>query len=287
MVSVRSLAVFCVSQTGIEPLSVPFPWTFALLSSFCPFHSLGLFFESSPFRIILLTMRLSSWHVVVPWAVLVGMTTSLEADSVAQATVDNEDGAPALSRWRLVARAECRTATVHAGDGCWAVADRCKISNNDLINYNPRPNLCRTLAADEKVCCSPGTLPSSLGPGKPDGTCETRRVERGDGCGSLASKCGISPRDFMAVNTKANLCSGLAIGQHVCCTRGELPDLRSKPAADGSCATHTTNAGDSCSKFTVGPQTAFWYTRQKHDFDGFESTHRNRCRHGRASRAHA
>jgi hypothetical protein len=150
------------------------------------------------------------------------------------------------SRSRIVARAECQTTAVNPGDGCWALADRCKITDAKLKEYNPRPNFCNTLVAGEKVCCSSGTLPDTVPPGNPDGTCKTRQVVGGDFCDSLASKCGLSLQDFYKVNTEANLCVNLKAGQHVCCTRGKLPDFRPKPNPDGSCSTYTTKAGDDC-----------------------------------------
>jgi hypothetical protein len=146
-------------------------------------------------------------------------------------------------RSRLRTRADCRTTTVQSGEGCWAVAQRCGISQDDLARYN-RANLCSTLVKDEIVCCSSGTLPSTLPPGNADGTCKTRAVVSGDDCGSLASKCGISGADFMKVNTKANLCSTLVPGQQVCCTAGQYPDLKPKPDADGNCATYLTQKED-------------------------------------------
>ncbi|KAK2797393.1 hypothetical protein FQN50_009194 [Emmonsiellopsis sp. PD_5] len=151
------------------------------------------------------------------------------------------------SRSRLVARADCKTATVEAGDGCWALADRCGISEENLKKYNPRSNFCNTLVAGEKVCCSSGTLPDTIPPPNSDGSCKTIKVISGDSCGSLATKCGLSPQDFTKVNTDPNLCSSLAVGQPVCCSRGKLPDLRPKPNPDGSCATYTTIADDNCS----------------------------------------
>ncbi|KAL5364727.1 putative glycosyl hydrolase, family 18 [Aspergillus floccosus] len=151
------------------------------------------------------------------------------------------------SRSRIVARQVCTTTTVNAGDGCWALANRCKITEAKLKEYNPRSDFCKTLVAGEKVCCSSGTLPDTIPPGNPDGTCKTRQVIGGDSCGSLASKCGLTPQDFTKVNTGANLCSTLRVGQHVCCTRGKLPDLRPKPNPDGSCFTYTTKTDDSCS----------------------------------------
>ncbi|KFY07990.1 hypothetical protein V492_06644 [Pseudogymnoascus sp. VKM F-4246] len=154
------------------------------------------------------------------------------------------------ARSRLSGRADCRTTKVAAGDGCWAVADRCGISQTDLEKYN-RANLCTTLIRDEIVCCGSGTLPSTLPPGNADGTCKMRSVIRFDDCTSLATKCGISGTDFMKVNTKTNLCSTLQEGQLVCCTSGKRPDLKPKPSADGVCATYTTQPDDNCSKLAA------------------------------------
>ena len=135
---------------------------------------------------------------------------------------------------------------IQAGDGCWAVANRCGISQSDLEKFN-RANLCNTLVKDEKVCCSSGTLPSTLPAGNVDGPCKTRSVISGDACGSLASKCGISAADFIKANPKSNLCSTLAVGQPVYCTNGRMPDLKPKPDANGDCAVYTTKQDDSCS----------------------------------------
>jgi len=77
--------------------------------------------------------------------------------------------------------------------------------------------------------------------------CKTISVESGDGCGSLATKCGISPQDFTRYNPDPSLCSTLAPGQRVCCSAGSLPDITPKPNSDGTCATYTVNTGDTCS----------------------------------------
>jgi hypothetical protein len=154
------------------------------------------------------------------------------------------------ARSRLSIRADCKTVTIQSGDGCWAVASRCGISQSNLEKYN-RANLCNTLVKDEKVCCDSGTLPSTLPSGNSDGTCKTRSVVDGDDCGSLASKCGISAADFTKVNTKTNLCSTLAEGQQVCCSNGKMPDLKPKPDANGNCATYVTKKDDNCSKIAA------------------------------------
>ncbi|KAL0930175.1 glycoside hydrolase family 18 protein [Colletotrichum truncatum] len=151
---------------------------------------------------------------------------------------------------RLLRRADCKFTTVQAGEGCYAVAQRCGISQTQLQNFN-RANLCNSLVREERVCCGSGTLPSTLPSGNSDGTCKTRQVVLGDDCGSLANKCGISGDDFTKANTKTGLCSSLAEGQHVCCSQGKLPDLRPKQGADGYCAVYTTKEDDYCSKIAA------------------------------------
>lgn len=148
------------------------------------------------------------------------------------------------SRSRLSIRADCKTATVIANDGCYNVAARCGITETNLKLYN-RANLCTTLIKDEKVCCSSGTLPSTLPAGNSDGTCKTRAVVSGDTCGTLASKCGVSSADFMKANTKTNICATLAVGQKVCCSAGTRPDFRPKPT-NGNCAVWKTQTGNNC-----------------------------------------
>jgi hypothetical protein len=160
-----------------------------------------------------------------------------------------------VARSHLIARADCRTASVQSGDGCWAVANRCGISQTDLEKYN-RANLYNTLVKDERVCCNSGTLSSTLPASNSDGTCKTREVASGDSCGSLASKCGVSADDFMKVNTKSNLCSSLAEGQRVCCSKGKMPDLKPKSDSNGNCAVYTTKKDDNCAKIAASRDLA-------------------------------
>ena len=60
-------------------------------------------------------------------------------------------------------------------------------------------------------------------------------------------ECGISPSDFTAYNPSPTLCSTLQVGQHVCCSAGEMPDFRPQPSPDGTCSSHYVVPGDSCS----------------------------------------
>ncbi|KAJ0420234.1 hypothetical protein BJY00DRAFT_301650 [Aspergillus carlsbadensis] len=78
-------------------------------------------------------------------------------------------------------------------------------------------------------------------------TCKTINVVLGDGCPSLAERCGISGADFEKYNAIPNLCSTLAEGQPVCCTEGDLPDFSPDPYENGTCYTHRVNTGEYCS----------------------------------------
>jgi hypothetical protein len=159
--------------------------------------------------------------------------------------------APQLSvRSRLAVRADCKTTVVEAGDNCETVASRCGTSQTKLKGFN-RQDLCSTLVKDETVCCSSGTLPSTLPPGNADGTCKLRTVISGDDCNTLPLKCGISYEDFLKANTKKNLCSTFMEGQQVCCTSGKRPDLKPRPDKKGNCATHLTQANEGCASIAV------------------------------------
>ncbi|PSK36632.1 Endochitinase B [Elsinoe australis] len=81
--------------------------------------------------------------------------------------------------------------------------------------------------------------------------CRTTSVVSGDGCGTLASRCGISPADFTKFNSDPGLCSSLMPGQRVCCSSGTLSDIRPKPNADGTCAAYLVKSGDSCSSIAA------------------------------------
>ncbi|KAK3196417.1 hypothetical protein K4F52_000299 [Lecanicillium sp. MT-2017a] len=150
-----------------------------------------------------------------------------------------------ISMSNLSARGECRTTKVESGDGCWAVAKRCGIDQDQLLQYNSRNNFCSTLVPGEKVCCSSGSLPSGIPPANGDGSCQTKEVKGGDSCNSMASKCGIAFNDFLKINTRDNLCLTLQPGQLVCCSEGRLPN-RPEIGADGSCAVYTVAKDDGC-----------------------------------------
>jgi chitinase len=82
---------------------------------------------------------------------------------------------------------------------------------------------------------------------RPRATCSTIQVVSGDGCASLASKCGITAAQFTTYNPSSTLCSTLSVGESVCCSAGTLPDFSPQPNPDGSCATYLVVSGDYCS----------------------------------------
>lgn len=148
---------------------------------------------------------------------------------------------------RLSVRATCKTTTIVANDGCDAVAKRCGISQTDLTRFNPQSNFCKTLVPGQKVCCSSGTLADPIPPANSDGTYKTISVVSGDGCGSLASKCGLTSTDFTKLHNNSKFCSSLPVGQRVYCTHGTLADLTPKPNPNGSYYSHTVKPDDDCS----------------------------------------
>ncbi|KAL7928246.1 chitinase [Trichoderma chlorosporum] len=80
---------------------------------------------------------------------------------------------------------------------------------------------------------------------------KTTQVVSGDSCASLAKKSGISAANFAKYNPSKTLCSTLAVGQYVCCSSGNLPDMTPKPNSNGSCASYLIKSGDFCSSIAA------------------------------------
>jgi hypothetical protein len=76
--------------------------------------------------------------------------------------------------------------------------------------------------------------------------CQTGTVVAEDTCGKLAVRCGVSGDDFMRFNKKPNLCATLIPGQLICCSEGDLPDIRPKMHSNGECAVHNVAPGEWC-----------------------------------------
>ncbi|KAK4443149.1 glycoside hydrolase, partial [Podospora aff. communis PSN243] len=77
-------------------------------------------------------------------------------------------------------------------------------------------------------------------------TCRYIRVAAGSGCWQVMQDCGgISEADLKLWNG-ANVCNTLQPGQVICCSAGTPPDFTPQPNPDGTCATYTVKAGDTC-----------------------------------------
>ncbi|KAF8064315.1 glycoside hydrolase superfamily [Lyophyllum atratum] len=80
--------------------------------------------------------------------------------------------------------------------------------------------------------------------------CRYISVASGDGCASLATKCGITAAEFTSFNPQLS-CSTLQVDQWVCCSSGTLPSKRPSPNPDGSCFAVDVVDGSDCSQFSV------------------------------------
>lgn len=76
--------------------------------------------------------------------------------------------------------------------------------------------------------------------------CGTAEVVAGDSCESVAKKCDASPEELLQYNPSEDFCATLEIGQIVCCSPGNLPELGPRPQADGTCASHTVAPLEPC-----------------------------------------
>lgn len=77
--------------------------------------------------------------------------------------------------------------------------------------------------------------------------CKYIQVESGNTCTVLAKRCGISTSKLIEFNGgKKTWCNRLMPKQPVCCSAGDVPDLRPSPNKDGTCAYHIIRAGDLC-----------------------------------------
>jgi GH18 family chitinase/LysM repeat protein len=81
--------------------------------------------------------------------------------------------------------------------------------------------------------------------------CKTTKVEAGDSCAKLATRCGISASDFTKYNPGSKFCAELVPKQHVCCSKGELPDLRPSKNSDGSCHAYKVQENDNCASIAI------------------------------------
>ena len=126
----------------------------------------------------------------------------------------------------LAKRATCQYTQVVAGDGCWSLATRCKVTQDELIKHNGKPDLCKTLVVDQYVCCFSGTLPDFSPQASSDGSCKTYAIKSGDLCATIAQKNSMTVEQINARNKKTwgwSGCQYLFVGGVICLSTGSPP----------------------------------------------------------------
>lgn len=125
----------------------------------------------------------------------------------------------------IVKRATCKYTQAVAGDGCWALADRCGITQDQLISYND-PDLCNNIKVGDYFCCSAGDLPDFTPQPNKDGTCKTFTIGNGDECAVIASSNSLTTAQIEERNKRTwgwTGCANLIPGQIICLSTGQPP----------------------------------------------------------------
>ncbi|KAI9778945.1 MAG: hypothetical protein M1816_003793 [Peltula sp. TS41687] len=127
---------------------------------------------------------------------------------------------------RLHARATCSSIKVVSGDSCGSLASKCGITGDQFTQYNPKSDLCGTLAVGQAVCCSMGTLPDLTPKPNADGYCASYLVVSGDYCAKIAAENDLTVDKLESFN--ANTwgwagCNNLMVGIRMCLSTGNPP----------------------------------------------------------------
>ncbi|KAJ3208520.1 hypothetical protein HDU67_006691 [Dinochytrium kinnereticum] len=121
----------------------------------------------------------------------------------------------------------CAVYTIVSGDYCYLIGTKNSITTDQLTAFNPGLD-CNTIAAGQRLCVSPGTLPPPPGPPgpRPDGSCSPYTVVSGDYCALIATKFPITVEQIEAVNVntyKWKGCANLQAGMNICVSSGTPP----------------------------------------------------------------
>ncbi|KAF1978397.1 glycoside hydrolase [Bimuria novae-zelandiae CBS 107.79] len=138
-----------------------------------------------------------------------------------------------IAKRSLEPRAECTAIQVRPNDGCWALSQRCGITQKDLESYNSENLDCNNVQPKAWVCCSKGTLPDMGPKPNPDGSCATYITQENDTCSSVAAASGITINKIKDYNKKTWGWAGcdLLIGQKFCVSSGDPPMPAERPNA--------------------------------------------------------
>ncbi|KAM7212126.1 killer toxin alpha/beta [Rhypophila decipiens] len=106
--------------------------------------------------------------------------------------------------------------------------------------------------------------------------CNRIQVVSGDGCDTLATRCGIHGDDFMTYNPQTGLCANLQEGQWVCCSSGTLLPPPTQ-GSDGKCTWYAIQSGDWCAKiaasFGITMTDLYRFNNQTWGWGGCDAIH--------------
>jgi hypothetical protein len=153
-----------------------------------------------------------------------GNTTSIGNSTTANSTF--------IERRTLAPREECRAIQAVANDGCWALADRCKISQGDLEKYNTAQGLScekNNVVKGQYYCCSQGSPPDFSPKPNADGTCVVHVTDGKKLCWEIANDYMLSsPEKIDEYNKNTWGWRGCAFlspkgGEPICVSSGKPP----------------------------------------------------------------
>ncbi|KAJ0426708.1 hypothetical protein BJY00DRAFT_1086 [Aspergillus carlsbadensis] len=125
----------------------------------------------------------------------------------------------------LSKRDTCEYTQAEPGDGCWALADRCGITQDELKEYNGDA-VCDAVQVGDYVCCSPGDLPDFSPQPNPDGSCQTYTIQTGDICDTIANANSMTVDQINDRNGNTwgwMGCQNLNPGNLICLSTGDPP----------------------------------------------------------------
>ncbi|KAF9461746.1 hypothetical protein BDZ94DRAFT_1299088 [Collybia nuda] len=128
----------------------------------------------------------------------------------------------------LVLATDCKTATVGSPfSTCFDIYTNAGLTAAQFSANNPGLN-CSLLQNGQKVCISPGTLPSESPIPSQNGTCAEYVVVPQDSCSAIGLKFHITVAQIESFNThtfKWKGCASLQIGQVMCISPGNPPPI--------------------------------------------------------------
>ncbi|KAK4236578.1 hypothetical protein C8A03DRAFT_16799, partial [Achaetomium macrosporum] len=120
----------------------------------------------------------------------------------------------------------CSYTQVAAGDGCWSLAQRCGITQDQFVQYNGADICSKLQPRQYHVCCSTGPLPDFSPKPNADGSCFSYTIKKDDTCWDISQAYYVTSDQIEERNTKTwgwLGCSKLTVGNNICLSTGSPP----------------------------------------------------------------